>query len=617
MTSPTIGSRSPFVLLALILLLASLWLGMHGYHGLTGDGQIYAFQAFARLHPQLATDLYLQNTSQDQFTLFSPLYAWCIGLLGLEGAARLLTLVFTLWFVTAAWSLARVVTSRDAAWLAAGLLLIVAGDYGASGVFQVLDPFLTARLPAEAMVVTALSCHYHGLKRLGLFLALAALPIHPLMALPGVFVLVGLGLPLRANVICAIGGVFAILIIAVLATNLPGTLHVLTLMDPAWLHVVRERSEFLFLQLWRPRDWSINAQPFMYLAFTAVTTLDERIRKLCAVAALVGGAGLAVAFIAGQIGPVASLVQGQGWRWVWIGAFISVMLMPSATLNVWRDERCGTPCATLLVYGWTLPGAGGTVCAALALMLWLNRVRINARLARYLRSLSVALGIGIAAWSLTSLDVAKLQGAFALKFPAVVLGAIIWWGITASRTARTKLLISAMLAVFSILIFPTAFTQAHTMAAPADIHEFEDWDGAIPSTSTVLIAPPRDVGAFVWFTLARPNYLSLDQSAGVIFSRATALEVQRRSTVLLPIMDPEWNIWTKRRLKSAGAHPKAAPTRVLTAESLRQVCADPELGFVVSRKDVGFAPLRHEHPGMWQGWNLYDCRNVRSGQPAT
>ena len=52
---------------------------------------------------------------------------------------------------------------------------------------------------------------------------------------------------------------------------------------------------------------------------------------------------------------------------------------------------------------------------------------------------------------------------------------------------------------------------------------------SFPPTSTVLVAPPRDVGAFVWFTLGRPNYLALDQSAGVVFSRATALEVRRRS----------------------------------------------------------------------------------------
>src|SRR5260370_20875009 len=153
MHSSNLGFQSKFATLSLSLMLTTLWLALHGYHGLTGDGQIYAFQAFARLHPHLAADLYLQNTSQDRFTLFSPLYAWFIGLLGLENAARLLTLAFTLWFLAAAWSFARSVTGRAAAWLAVAFLLIIAGDYGASGVFLVLDPFLTARLPAEALII--------------------------------------------------------------------------------------------------------------------------------------------------------------------------------------------------------------------------------------------------------------------------------------------------------------------------------------------------------------------------------------------------------------------------------------------------------------------------------
>src|SRR5882672_6753714 len=147
MHSSNPGFQSKIATLSLALMLVTLWLLMHGYHGLTGDGQIYAFQALARLHPQLTADLYLQNTSQDQFTVFSPLYAWCIGVLGLENAARLLTLLFTMWFLAAAWNVASTVTSRDAAWLAVTLLLIIAGDYGASGVFRILDPFLTARLP--------------------------------------------------------------------------------------------------------------------------------------------------------------------------------------------------------------------------------------------------------------------------------------------------------------------------------------------------------------------------------------------------------------------------------------------------------------------------------------
>src|ERR1700722_3528258 len=170
MHSPNFGFQSKFAIFALALLPVTLWLALHGYHGITEDGQIYAFQAYARLHPQLAFDLYLQNTSQDQFTLFSPLYAWFIGLLGLESAARLLTLIFTLWFLAATYGFARTVAGRDAAWLAVAFLLIVAGDYGGSGVFQILDPFLTARLPAEALIISALLCHARGMKRLGLLL---------------------------------------------------------------------------------------------------------------------------------------------------------------------------------------------------------------------------------------------------------------------------------------------------------------------------------------------------------------------------------------------------------------------------------------------------------------
>src|SRR5579863_5310029 len=130
-TSST-GTQSKFTALALAFMVATLWLALRGYHGLTGDAQIYAFQALARLRPQLATDLYLQNTSQDQFTAFSPFYAACIDLLGLENAARLLTLLFSVWLLAAAWSAARAVSDRDAAWLAVALILIIAGEYGGS-----------------------------------------------------------------------------------------------------------------------------------------------------------------------------------------------------------------------------------------------------------------------------------------------------------------------------------------------------------------------------------------------------------------------------------------------------------------------------------------------------
>jgi hypothetical protein len=634
MHSSNPGSESKFATLCIALMLLTLWLVLHGYHGITGDGQIYAFQAFARLNPRLAVDLYLQNTSQDQFTLFSPLYAYCIGLLGLENAARLLTLVFTVWFLAAAWNLVRFIAGRDAAWLAVATLSIIAGDYGSSGVFQILDPFLTARLPAEALIITALSCHVRGMKRLGLLLALGSLLIHPLMALPGLLLIVCLGLPIRVGAIAAIGGAFATLAIAVVAVNVPMASHVLTVMDASWLNVVRERSQFLFLQLWSAHDWDINAQSFISLGFTAVAVADERIRKLCAAAALVGAAGFSVAFIGGLIGPVAILVQGQAWRWVWIVVFIGAALVPFTALQVWRDEKCGPLCALLLVSGWTLPGVDGTVCVSIALILWLTRAQISSRLATHSRWASAALGVAMVVWTLVkcwaivsppthplgrvTFGVVQMQNIFALKFPAVLLCALVWWSVRVGRTTWVPMLLSTMLLVLSICAFPAAFKQTRTLGAAADIHEFADWSNAVPPTSTVLVAPPHDVGAFVWFTLGRPNYLALDQSSGVVFSRTTALEVRRRSQVLLPLMDPDWKILTNLRVKSGSRRREnEATTHPLTAKNLIQVCADPQLGFVISPEKVGFEPLRHDHAGAWKDWNLYDCGELRSALPAT
>ena len=627
MHSPYLGFQAKLAAVSVALLFLLLWLALHGYHGLTGDGQLYAFQAFAKLHPQFAGDLYLQNTSQDQFTLFSHVYARCIDVLGLEEAAQLLTLLFTVLFLGAAWNFVAAAIDRDTSWLAVAFLLVVAGDYGGSSVFRMLDPFLTARLPAEALIITALACHIRGMKLLSVLLALGALFLHPLMALPGMLFIVCLWLPIRLSVVGAIGGVLATLAIAVASIHTPTASSILAIMDAPWLDVVRERSQFLFLQLWSFHDWDVNALPFISLGFSALAIAEERIRKICISAALVGSAGLAVALLGGLIGPVAIVVQGQAWRWVWITVLVGAVMVPFTVFQAWREQRCGPLCALLLISGWTLPGVDGTVCVTLASLLWLIRTHVRSRLANHLRSVAVGLGLVIVAWIIVKYYAkatppslqsghappAIVEGLLALRFPAVLLITLVWWAIRDGRRPRASALISAALAVFSIVVFPAALKQTQRLASSAQILEFADWANVIPPTGTVLVAPPPDVGAFVWFTLERPNYLALDQSAGVVFSRATALEVRRRSEVLRPLMDPNWKILTRLR---AGFVKKETP-RPLTAESLAQVCADPLLGFVISPEKVGFEPMRHEHAGAWKDWNLYDCRKVRPAPSAT
>jgi hypothetical protein len=298
-------------------------------------------------------------------------------------------------------------------------------------------------------------------------------------------------------------------------------------------------------------------------------------------------------------------------------------------LEIWRDKSCGPLCAVLLLAGLTLSAIVGTACVSLAMIFWLMKSSITARVGVYLRCVFFALVVATVAWIAVQcwgivtaaihlsggMAAAQLRDAlldiFGLKITVALAVAPVWWGILRSRTLWVPTFLSAALLGLSIFILPVAFKQSRTLASAADITEFSDWVSAIPLTSTVLVTPARDVGAFVWFTLQRPNYLAVNQSAGVVFSRTTALEVQRRSQVLLPVMDPNYRILTSLRA-AAAKRTVDLPTRPLTAESLNAVCADSQLGFVISPVDVGVDRLSHKNSGSWQGWNLYDCRKVRS-----
>jgi hypothetical protein len=615
-TLRTFHRTSKFI--ALLSLLPAIWLLMQGYHGLTGDAQLYAFQALARINPPLATDLYLQNTSQDQFTVFSPLYAFFIRWFGIEGSARLLTVAFTIWLLIAALSLARALIEKDTALLAVAFLMIVPSDYGAAGVFHFFEGFLTARLPAEALVITAIACHFRGRPRLAVAIGGVALLVHPLMALPGFFLLISFWVSTRVSVMVTVVGVLLLFGIATAAGYLSAMSHLFVVMDDAWLAVVRERSQFLFLQTWTPQDWDLNMRPVLYAAMIAVVSQDDRVRNLCMNAALIGVAGLAAAFIADFSAPLAYLVQGQSWRWIWVVGFVGILLLPSTAMSIWADEKCGPFCSILLVCGWTLTDSAAPV--ALCLTIWLSRPYLGRRASLVVRLMAGIASVAILGWFVSKSvpilashapPAEQLRRIFALKLPALLLLIGFWRLVRSDRILCGPALAGVLAVVAAAAAAPSSLQQRRVLSSPAEVNEFSAWIDAIPPTSTVLVTPPRDVGGFVWFTLGRPNYLSVDQSAGVVFSRVTALEVERRSQILMPLMTPNWMIRTRLR-ENAAAHASSSATRPLTPESLSSVCRDPALGFVISPQNVGFDPITHRTDGIWKGWNLYDCRLVRS-----
>ena len=615
---------------ALALLLFVVWLILHRYRGLDNDAQIYALQALVRLHPALGADLYFQHTSQDAYTVFSPLYAFVIDMLGLPSAALLLTVLCIFWFLLAVWMLARDLCGRDIAWLSVGALIILPGAYGGSGIFHFSDLYLTARLPAQAMVVSALALHFRGWKRLSLSIAVGALFIHPLMALPGLLLLICISLPRNMALLGAAAGILVTLGIALVATHAPEGAPIIAIMDPAWLGIVQERSQFLFLNLWSVADWKLNIQPFVSLVITMLVVPDVRIHKLCVGAIIVGLAGLAVALVASCIAPVTILVQGQAWRWVWVTDFVCILLLAPTVLHIWRDEKCGPLCSILVILGWTFSVVDSFTCVSIALLLWLARPYIADRAAPYMRWAGYALGVVIAAWVavlcwpiLTSASVAsgyqplalaKLSDIARLGIPAAMLTGLLWHWLRITRSRLWLTTTAMVLLASAVYISPKSFDAFSKAGSPALAEEFADWRKIIPPASSVYLADRYDTGAFIWFALDRPNYLSPDQSAGVVFSRATALEIRRRSQVVLPLENPYWKVRSSLR-ETSKLTDKNSDYRPLTAKSLVEACTDPQLGFVIAKEQVGFDPVTHTPSGEWKDWNLYDCRRVRSQDP--
>lgn len=616
---------------ALLWLLVTLWAATHRYQGLGGDAELYAVQAWSRIHPNLSDDLFLRNVSQDSYTIFSPFYAWWMRLLGLRSAALTLTIMFKVWFFAAAWALARNLFGGRLAFAAVAVLITIVGGYGAYGVFHYAEDWLTARTMGETLVVTALMLYFHGFRAAGVLVACGAMFVHPLMALPGVLLLASLSLPPRWSAIGAALVLLATLAFALAASRLQAATYGLGIIDGGWLEVVRQRSQFLFLQLWSEADWKQAARPFGSLMLSTIALDEARVRRLCISAMLVGAAGLGVAFIGSVIGPAAVLLQGQAWRWVWITTFVAILLLAPTASRLHQGGQSGRFCAALMICAWTIPFIDGTLCMACAFVAWMARDWLSSHPGQILRWAVVGVVALIFGWVVKSFwavifapatnnreiwVVALIRSALQIKILALAVITWLAYLVTIPRSAPRMWAINGLLFAFCVFLLPSSLRDTGSDGTPSEIEEFADWRAEIPPDSNVFVVPAHNSATFAWFTLERPSYLTVDQSSGVVFSRSTALEVRRRSQNLLPLMDPDWMLLSNmRKTHDTGA---AKPsTQPLTRGRLISLCSDPQLNYVVAGENVGFEPIRHAHPGPWNGWNLYDCRKVASEADST
>jgi len=562
----------------------------HPYQGIFHDANLYALQALARLHPDsLAQDVFLRFGSQDRFTVFSPAYAAAMRLFGVDRAAALLTLLSQLALCAGGWCLARSVMLPKYALLGLVLLIAVPGDYGPGRIFTCVEPFLTPRMGAEALVLLSLAAAFSARRFWCLALLSAAVALHPVMAAAGIAALLAAYVTPHPRLSLALILATAAVVLCA-AFALPAEWGRL---DADWLTLASQRSPYLFLSFWQLDDWS-RAAVALTILIVGSFTLKLRARLLCRTAALTMIGGFVLTWAACDWLHLTLFTQMQPWRWQWLGTLAAALSLPLIVIVNWHRGAAGRASALLLTSAWIFGVSEFAIIACLTALLSLAFGRLRPREQRLVFWGSCAvLGLALL-WRIGSnldfTDVHYMDASLPLWLRRVMSfshdgfapGALLCLVVWVTRIPR-KPIASRCCAVIGIativVVLPFTWQGWTQQEFPQlKIERFAAWRQAV--------APGEDVfwgesPLSTWVLLNRPSYISGLQTSGIIFSRQSALELERRALKLREFIGPP----TFLSWDYVGAHLS------LTPEELKGICGLAAFDYLVTGADLGMQPV--------------------------
>jgi len=593
--SPPVPTGSSIIRIAappLALLCVAAWMLAHPYQGIFHDANLYTLQALAHLHPALAQDVFLRFGSQDRFTAFSPIYAAAIRMLGPDHAAALLTLTSQVALIAAGWYLARnVIPSRPSALLGVAMLIVIPGNYGPDRVFAVIEPFLTPRMGAEACTAAGIAAALSGRRLWSGALLIAGLSLHPVMAAAGVVLLfihyVALPHPGIAAPVVKLGIIGLLVAAFALPAGEWGRL------GPDWLALVSERSPYLFLSHWTLDDCG-RAGVVLTTLIVGSFGRKSPLRRLCLSAALTLLAGIALTGLGCDVLHVTLITQMQPWRWEWLATLVAALNLPFIVITHWQRGAPGRSTGLLLLAAWIFGVGAFALITCLTALMSLSFARLKPRELRLVFWGSCAVMALALTWRIASnLEFAEFHGMDdslpvwlrrCMSFvhdgfaPALLIGIAAW--IIVKRRALAASWICTALAIAAIgAVWPWTWKSWNREEFPRPLAaKFALWQDVIAPGDEVLWS---ESPLSSWVLLHRPNYLSGIQTAGLVFSRESALEFARRADALAGVLDPAtFLVWNH-----AGAHLS------LTPEALERLCRLRVFAYLVTGADLAQQPV--------------------------
>jgi hypothetical protein len=613
-------SRRPWLLAALALALGSF---AQPYAHLTHDARLYSVQVLNRAEGgSYATDLFFRYGSQDSYTIFSTLAGPVAGAIGVPWTFFLLYLLARVLFVLAGMRLSFAILGTTRAAVVTTLLLAgLPVAFGALGIFQVNEAFLTPRLPAFGLVLLGVAELLIGRGVLaGLFFLLAG-TLHPLIAAVSVPLLLGwllcrrwpeAGLPLVATVLLT--GEALILGIPALGRMVFGS------MDATWLDEVSLFTRYNFPFQWTAADWGhtgLSLGVVILAALVVARTSPER-GNLLGLVALLGLAGFLATTLSSVYG-YRVLFQAQPYRMLWL---VNLIAVPGVVLLVVRAWAAGSEwvrlAALVLAVAVLMPGHGinalALACGIAPVVLLLLRGRTPHWLSvGVATSLALAFAVveaaKMATWGSHTLEYTLRGLTVGLWVPVLLVALVLLPSLLRAGVGRVGL---AAVALFLALNGTTfAVRQLPSLRGPQgpDAHfvasVIEKRPGNEPRPTVFWSVENVDL---VWLDLHACSYFNRLQAVGAIFNRDTAAEATRRARRVahFDLARLRTSVWTSRlETLYALRVAQAAPSR----EHLDRLVAEETLDYVVTDRDLGGRHLATNGRVF-----VYDCRQLRAGR---
>ncbi len=570
-------------------------LAFRPYQGIVHDARLYIGYALSALHKEtIGRDIVFTMDGQSGLSIYPIALRAMVDALGPARGAQFATMFgLLIWWMCYRVFVRAALPTLARGWRTDAILIAIAAMpafYGAQSIISVAEPFAAPRAIAEGLCVAAFA--FAMRRQLWPMFALLciAMSVHPLMTAPAAVVCAALFVVSDedANWLANLERLkrYLPLLVSLAVLMLLVALWTLPHFDVEWRRALDAKRVLVFPRYWPSSDY---ARLLLHLVTIGIAMRIESspLRALAIVSSIVALLSVLLTWIAGDVGNVILIAQGQAWRslWiVWVAATLSLIQLllyacsrkgRSASGEVFSVEQAAI---ALLVASWAFQelSVNATILVSLSAFLWFAPSSV-VRLPRYGTTLIVVLAATVYASTIaisayvgfhvvwTSPDVSMRWASAYLNntgIPTFVV-AVSVVSVLIGRTApnRITLLIPAlMLGALSILSFDSRSQYQRYLESELDARH-SGIASPVESAGTVAFYL-GDLDS--WAFAGVPSWGSVSQGIPVVFSRSLAITWNTRSVRLT-------NAGLQVRSESAGM-PSVPTSEALDGPRLSRLC---------------------------------------------